>query len=82
MATLEENSSSRNSWRPDLYILGAIIPILGAGLITMKSFVGDGNFFSRQLIWIVVALIAFFASSMIDFRVLKRTSVIVGLSIP
>ena len=79
MATLEENSSSKNSWHPDLYILGAILPILGTGLITMKSFVGDGNFFSRQLIWIVVALIAFFVSSMIDFRVLKRTSVIVGL---
>lgn len=79
MATLEENSSSKNSWHPDLYILGAIIPIMGAGLITMKSFVGDGNFFSRQLIWIAVALIAFFVSSMIDFRVLKRTSVIVGL---
>jgi rod shape determining protein RodA len=79
MVTLEENSSSKNSWRPDLYILGAILPILGAGLVTMKSFVGDGNFFGRQLIWIVVALIAFFVSSMIDFRVLKRTSVIVGL---
>ena len=66
-------------WRPDLYILGAILPIMGAGLITMKSFVGSGHFFSRQLVWIFVALVAFFVSSKIDFRILKRTSVIVFL---
>ncbi len=79
MTVLEETSLSKTKWRPDLYILGAILPIMGAGLITMKSFVGDGNFFSKQLVWIVVAFIAFFISSKIDFRVLKRTYVIVGL---
>ncbi len=79
MTALEENSLSQTKWRPDLYILGAILPIMGAGLITMKSFVGDGNYFGKQLVWIAVALIAFFLSSKIDFRVLKRTYVIVGL---
>ena len=76
---LEENNVSKSSWRPDLYILGAILPIMGAGLITMKSFVGNGNFFSRQLVWIFVAFIFFYLASKIDFRILKRTSVIVTL---
>ena len=79
MIVLEESSPTKQKWRPDLYILGAILPILGAGLITMKSFVGDGNFFSRQSVWIVVAFIFFFIASKIDFRVLKRTPVIVTL---
>jgi rod shape determining protein RodA len=79
MIFLEEKSFSKTKWLPDLYILGAVIPILGAGLITMKAFVGDGIFFNRQLVWILVAFVAFFISSQIDFRVLKRTYVIVGL---
>ena len=79
MIAIDDSSISKKTWRPDLYILGAILPIMGAGLITMKSFVGDGNFFSRQLMWIVFAFIAFFIASQIDFRFLRRTPVIVGL---
>jgi rod shape determining protein RodA len=79
MIAIEETSESKKKWRLDFYILGALIPIMGAGLITMKSFVGDGNFFSRQLMWIVIASIALFVSSQIDFRFLKRTPVIVAL---
>ncbi len=65
--------------RIDFYVLGAVIPIMAAGLITMKSFIGNGNFFSRQIIWIIVSLIIFYIVSRIDFRVLKRTYVIVAL---
>lgn len=79
MIALDESSISNKKRRIDLYIIGAILPIMGAGLITMKSFVGDGNFFGRQLVWILVAFIAFFVASKIDFRFLKRTPVIVGL---
>lgn len=79
MIALEETSPSRKKWRPDFYILGAVLPIMGAGLITMKSFVGNGNFFSRQLVWILVGFICFFVTSKIDFRILKRTSVIIVL---
>ncbi|MEI6042212.1 MAG: rod shape-determining protein RodA [bacterium] len=79
MIVIDEILSSKKKWRPDLYILGAVLPILGAGLITMKSFVGSSDYFGRQLVWIIVALMAFFVSSKIDFRVLKRTSVIVVL---
>ena len=80
MALLEETSTAqKNKWRPDLYIIGAILPILGAWLVTMKSFVGDGNYFSKELIWILVAFVFFYLASKIDFRILKRTSVIVSL---
>jgi rod shape determining protein RodA len=63
----------------DWTLFFATIPILGAGLVTMNSFTGDSYFFSRQVIWIVAAIIVFFAFSLIDFRFLRRSGVIVGL---
>lgn len=56
-----------------------LLPVLGAGLVTMKSFTEDTPFFSHQLIWISVSFVIFFACSYIDFRFLKRTDVLVGL---
>jgi rod shape determining protein RodA len=84
MIAIEESSKTRRKWYPDFYIIGALLPIMGAGLITMKSFVGNGNFFGRQMMWICVAFIAMYIASRVDFRFLKRTPVIVtlyGLSI-
>ncbi len=57
----------------------AVIPLLGAGLVTMHSFVGESVFFSRQLVWIFLSLFVFFLFSFFDFRFLRRTSVVVGL---
>ncbi len=51
-----------------------------AGLVTMKSFAPSeeaGNFFSKQIIWVLLSLAVFFVFSFIDFRFLKRTDVIV-----
>lgn len=56
-----------------------LLPVLGAGLITMKSFTEETPYFSHQLIWIVISFIIFFIFSNIDFRFLKRTDVLVGL---
>ena len=62
-----------------------ILPILGLGLITMKSFVPMGtevnivSLFDKQLIWIFLSLILFFLFSFIDFRFLRRTNVLVFL---
>ncbi len=50
-----------------------------AGLITMNSFVGESNFFDRQIIWIPVACIVFFMASLVDWSFLKNTRVIVSL---
>ncbi len=57
-----------------------IIPILGAGLATMKHFsVGETGveFFGKQVIWILISFTVFFVFSFIDFRFLKRTDVLV-----
>lgn len=52
-----------------------------AGLVTMSSFVGDNIFFERQVIWIALAVVVFFVFSMIDFRFLRRTEVVMSLFI-
>ena len=63
----------------DWLLLLFIIPVLSAGLITMKNFTGADVYFSHQLIWIGVSFIVFFIFSCIDFRFLKRTDVLVSL---
>jgi rod shape determining protein RodA len=50
-----------------------------AGLITMGSFGESSAYFSRQIVWIVVSIFIFFALSTIDYRFLKRTSVVVTM---
>ena len=52
---------------------------MGAGLITMSSFVGENYFFSRQVIWIAVALFSFSVASIIDWRFLRRSGVVAVL---
>lgn len=50
-----------------------------AGLVTMDSFTGDNYFFFRQSIWILVSVLVFLGASMVDWRFLRRTSVLVPL---
>ncbi len=66
---------SLESKKMDWLIVFAVIPIIAAGLVTMKSFTGESGFFSRQLVWAVVSIIVFFLASRIDLQVLKRTNV-------
>jgi len=63
----------------DWALFAAIIPLLSAGLITMNSFAGENYFFEKQLVWIGLCVALFFALSFIDFRFLRRTSVVVWL---
>ncbi len=63
----------------DWILFGATLPLLAAGLVTMNSFIGESHFFNRQLIWILVSLAIFFTFSFIDFRFLRRTSVLISL---
>ncbi len=56
-----------------------LIPVLGAGLVTMKSFTEQTPYFSHQLVWIAISFIVFFSFSYIDFRFLKSTKVLVTL---
>src|SRR3989344_2956329 len=52
--------------RIDWLLVFFIVPIILAGLFTMKSFTpqdGAINFFEKQIIWIVLSFIVFFAFS-------------------
>jgi len=68
-------------------LFAAAVLLAGAGLVTMNSFLSvqagtEGNvFFEKQLIWLLVGIAAFFGASLIDFRFLRRTHVIIGLYI-
>ena len=66
-----------------LFFASLIISL--AGLVTMNSFqsMGDAQvasyFFDRQIIWLIVCIGTFFVASQIDWRFLRRTSVITTL---
>lgn len=66
--------------RIDWLLVSFILPIILAGLFTMKSFSdadSTGNFFGKQIIWIILSFIVLFTFSFIDFRFLKRTNILV-----
>lgn len=63
----------------DWILFGAVLPIVFAGLVTMNSFLDDNTFFQRQIIWLIIGIIAFFVISQIDLKFLRRTQVIVWL---
>ncbi len=66
--------------RIDWLLVIFIFPIILAGLVTMKSFTSaesTGDFFSKQIIWVILAFAIFFLFSFIDFRFLKQTNVLV-----
>lgn len=63
----------------DWVLFFATVPLLLAGLVTMDSFTAENYFFSRQVMWIAVALGWFFFLSRMDFRFLRRTGVLISL---
>jgi len=65
--------------RIDWALLLSIVPLVAGGLITMHSFVGESAFFSRQLLWVGISVALFCVASMIDWRFLRRTKVLVVL---
>lgn len=65
----------------DWVLVFSVVPILGAGLVTMNSFVGESSLFDRQLLWIAISFACLFLFSFFDWRFLRRTDVLVGLFI-
>lgn len=65
--------------RIDWLMFGSAVLIAAAGLVTMNSFVGEGGFFSRQIVWLCISVAVFFSVSNVDFRFFRRTGVVVGL---
>jgi len=78
MSTQTGNLSKLHS-NVDWLLILFIIPVISAGLITMKSFTNETSFFSHQLIWVAISFVFLFLFSFIDFRFLKRTDVLVVL---
>ncbi len=72
---------SEKIWRSniDWLSLTAACTLALLGLLTMSSFTQDDPFFFRQIIWIVLGVMVFFAASSVDWRVLRRTGVAMGL---
>ncbi|MCX6751943.1 MAG: rod shape-determining protein RodA [Candidatus Nomurabacteria bacterium] len=68
----------------DWLLVFFMLPLIVAGLVTMKSFTpleATGDFFDKQIIWILIGFAVFFTFSFIDFRFLKRTDVLVPIFI-
>jgi len=61
----------------DWYIFVPALIISLAGLVTMNSFTGENYFFFRQSIWILLSVLTYLMASMVDWRFLRRTSVLV-----
>lgn len=74
--TLSDKAESKGV---DWWMILAIAPILAASIFTMQSFAGDNAFASHQLVWIGVALAAFFIVSRLDLRIFRSTWVSVVL---
>ncbi len=50
-----------------------------AGLVTMNSFAGENYFFFRQSIWILVSVCVFLVACAVNWRFLRRTSILLPL---
>lgn len=67
-------------WRRlDWPLLAALLPLLGAGLVTMNAFTSESYFLQRQLVWIAVSLAVFASFSFVDWRFLRRSGLLVGI---
>jgi len=63
----------------DWVIFLSVIPLLLIGLMTMSSFNGQNYFLERQTIWLAIGLIVFFVFSLVDWRFLRRSEIIISL---
>lgn len=63
----------------DWILVSAMFLLSLAGLVTMSSLGGDSIFFDRQIVWLVISFGIFFIFSLIDFKFLRRTQVIVWI---
>ncbi len=60
-------------------IFAAAVTLTLIGALTMSSFQQGNPFFIRQLIWLCISSVVFFAASQVDWRILRRTGVAVGI---
>lgn len=65
--------------RIDWLLVASILPLFGAGLLTMHSFTVESYYFERQLIWIVIGLTLLFAAALVDWRFLRNSFVVLSI---
>lgn len=65
----------------DVVLLLSALCIAGLGLVTMNSFTGSSPFFDKQVIWVSIGLGVFSIASIIDWRFLRRTEIVVAIYI-
>src|SRR3989344_2854512 len=63
----------------DWFLFVPALLISLAGLVTMNSFSGENYFFFRQSMWILVSIIVFLGASLVDWRFLRQTRVVVSI---
>ncbi len=61
----------------DWVLFLSVVLISLAGLITMNSFTETSNYFSRQIIWIIVSCCVFMFASGVDWSFMKNSRIIV-----
>ncbi|PIR37712.1 MAG: rod shape-determining protein RodA [Candidatus Zambryskibacteria bacterium CG10_big_fil_rev_8_21_14_0_10_42_12] len=66
---------------PDWWLFGGALLLSLFGLVTMSSFVAEDNYFSRQLVWIILATCVYVGASLVDWRFLRSTKVSVAIFI-
>src|SRR3990167_4551892 len=61
----------------DWILFLATIPLLAAGLISMRSFGGESDYYlTRQLFWLGLSFFVFFAFSLVDWRFLRKSELL------
>ena len=68
----------RQDSRIDWILFFSLLPLLIFGLVTMSSFTSESYFFYRQVTWILLSLAIFFGFSLVDWRFLRRSGILVG----
>lgn len=63
----------------DFLIVGAAATITVLGIVTMYGFAEESNFGQRQLVWLGISLTVFFIASQFEYRMLRKTGVVLGL---
>lgn len=66
-------------FRVDWLLLLSVIPLVSVGLFTMHSFTEKNDLLFKQLLWLGFSLVVFFVLSNINFRFLRKTSVVVTM---
>ena len=65
----------------DWILVAAVIPILGAGLVTMSSLGNDTSYLFKQSLWIGVSFIIFLFLSGLDAQMFKKAGTLIWLFI-